>query len=280
MIHLIILQSFTFVDDIVLWKSDSGLMKLERNISLVLQDILNFALNHKLTFNPIKCMEKQSLQPNGHLIVGVVEPHHLLQCLDHAEYLDRVFFHPELPVQVNKLTYLPAYLKQLALERIGYIPIDAFSVYTDGSRFDYYPCGSGIYITSQDHFLRIQRRNPDGCSVFHRELIAIDEALVFLHLFQMEKEIWILSDSGSAIQHLSNWQIGRDNVGVSVLTKLKRLSTTHQIHLQWIFSHVDLEGNETADTLTKAGICKVPEPSPLLTFLEIFSRTKHQNKTA
>ncbi|GFV55755.1 RNase H domain-containing protein [Trichonephila clavipes] len=44
-------------------------------------------------------------------------------------------------------------------------------------------------------------------------------------------------------------------------------------------SHIDLEGNEIADTLAKAGACEVPEPSAPLTFLEIFSRTKHQNRT-
>ncbi|GFT42346.1 RNase H domain-containing protein [Trichonephila clavipes] len=37
---------------------------------------------------------------------------------------------------------------------------------------------------------------------------------------------------------------------------------------------------EIADTLAMAGACEVPEPSAPLTFLEIFSRTKHQNKTA
>ncbi|GFU79133.1 RNase H domain-containing protein [Trichonephila clavipes] len=72
----------------------------------------------------------------------------------------------------------------------------------------------------------------------------------------------------------------RDNVGVSILTKLKRLSTSHQIHLQWIPSHVDLEENEIADILAKAGARELPEPSAPLTFLEIFSRTKDQNKTA
>ncbi|GFX34039.1 transposable element Tc3 transposase [Trichonephila clavipes] len=72
----------------------------------------------------------------------------------------------------------------------------------------------------------------------------------------MEKEIWILSDSRSAIQHLPYWQSVRDNVGVSILTKLKRLFTSHRIHLQWIPSHIDLEGNETADTLAKAGACE------------------------
>ncbi|GFW78464.1 uncharacterized protein TNCV_1380101 [Trichonephila clavipes] len=61
-----------------------------------------------------------------------------------------VFFHPELPVHVNKQTDLPAYLKQLALERIGDIPIDAFQVFTDGSRDDYYRSSNGIYIKSQE----------------------------------------------------------------------------------------------------------------------------------
>ncbi|GFX59622.1 RNase H domain-containing protein [Trichonephila clavipes] len=42
----------------------------------------------------------------------------------------------------------------------------------------------------------------------------------------------------------------------------------------------DLEGNEIADTLAKAGACKAPEPLAPLTFLEIFSKIKHQNKTA
>ncbi|GFU24432.1 RNase H domain-containing protein [Trichonephila clavipes] len=41
-----------------------------------------------------------------------------------------------------------------------------------------------------------------------------------------------------------------------------------------------LEGNEIADTLVKADTCEVPEPAAPFNFLEIFSRTKHQNKTA
>ncbi|GFX49350.1 reverse transcriptase domain-containing protein [Trichonephila clavipes] len=45
-----------FADDIVLWKSDSDLMKLERDINLVLEDIRNFALDHKLSFNHTKSL--------------------------------------------------------------------------------------------------------------------------------------------------------------------------------------------------------------------------------
>ncbi|GFT18126.1 uncharacterized protein TNCV_182941 [Trichonephila clavipes] len=136
------------------------------------------------------------------LTIGPVEPHYLSQCLDTANDLDRVFFHPELPVHVNKQADLPTYVKQLALERIGDIPIDAVQVYTDGSKDNNYRSGRGIYIKSQDHILRIQRRNPDGCSVFRSELIAIDEALGSLASLPDGKEIWILPDNRSAIQHL------------------------------------------------------------------------------
>ncbi|GFU36249.1 uncharacterized protein TNCV_558951 [Trichonephila clavipes] len=129
------------------------------------------------------------------LTIGAVEPHHLSQCLDLADDLDGVFFHPELPVHVNKQADLPVYLKQLTLERIGDIPIDAVQVYADSSRNDYYRSGSGVYIKSQDHILRIQRKNPDGCSVFRRELIAIDEALGSVASLPNGKLIWILSDS-------------------------------------------------------------------------------------
>ncbi|GFX38200.1 uncharacterized protein TNCV_3837991 [Trichonephila clavipes] len=80
------------------------------------------------------------------LTVGAVEPHYRSQCLDTGDDFDRVFFYPELTVHMNKQTNLPAYLKQLALERIGDIPIDAVQVYTEGSRDDYYRSGSGIYI--------------------------------------------------------------------------------------------------------------------------------------
>ncbi|GFW19711.1 RNase H domain-containing protein [Trichonephila clavipes] len=92
---------------------------------------------------------------------------------------------------------------------------------TDGSREDYYRFGSGFCFKSQDHSLRIQSRNQDGCSVFRSELIVINEALGSFASLPNGKKIWILSDSRSAMQQLSNWQSVRDNFGVSVLSKLK-----------------------------------------------------------
>ncbi|GFV87827.1 putative RNA-directed DNA polymerase from transposon BS [Trichonephila clavipes] len=43
-----------FTDVIALWKFDSDLTKLEREINLVLEDIRNFIIDHKLTFNHTK----------------------------------------------------------------------------------------------------------------------------------------------------------------------------------------------------------------------------------
>ncbi|GFV80451.1 DUF4817 domain-containing protein [Trichonephila clavipes] len=150
------------------------------------------------------------------LTIGAVEPHHLSQCLDLAD--------------------------------------DLQGDYTDDRRDDYYRSCNGIYIKSDKHILRIQRRNQARCSVFRSELIAIDEALGSLASLPNGKEIWILSDSESAIQQLSNWQSVRDNVGVSILTKLKRLSTSHQIHMQWIPTLIDLAGNEITDTLVNCQV--------------------------
>ncbi|GFX91463.1 integrase catalytic domain-containing protein [Trichonephila clavipes] len=93
------------------------------------------------------------------------------------------------------------------------------------------------------------------------------------------------------LQQRNKWQFQKNNVAVGCLVLLKendlppangqwQESWRLFMELTWIPSHIDLEGNEIADTLAKAGARKLPEPSAPLTFLEIFSRTKHQNKTA
>ncbi|GFT30667.1 RNase H domain-containing protein [Trichonephila clavipes] len=56
--------------------------------------------------------------------------------------------------------------------------------------------------------------------------------------------IWILSDICNAIQHLSNWHKVGDNTGVAILDKLKRTSSSQEIHLQWVPSPVNIPGND------------------------------------
>ncbi|GFX71440.1 gag-pol [Trichonephila clavipes] len=72
--------------------------------------------------------------------------------------------------------------------------------------------------------------------------------------FKIENSsIWILSDSRSAIQHLSNWHKMGDNTGVAILEKLKRLLSFREIHQQWVPLYINIAGNEIADALAKDG---------------------------
>ncbi|GFW40748.1 RNase H domain-containing protein [Trichonephila clavipes] len=90
------------------------------------------------------------------------------------------------------------------ITRRSNIPDDAFLIYTDGSRNEHFRSGSGICIKSQNYSNHAKLRNSDGCSVFRSELNAVDTGLQEALSFPGTNSIWILSDSRSAIQHLSN----------------------------------------------------------------------------
>ncbi|GFY02263.1 RNase H domain-containing protein [Trichonephila clavipes] len=66
-------------------------------------------------------------------------------------------------------------------------------------------------------------------------------------------ELWILSDSRSSLQHLHNWTQVEDKTSISILHNLKLISKHHDVHFQWIPSHVDIFGNEQADRLAREG---------------------------
>ncbi|GBM78164.1 hypothetical protein AVEN_169881-1 [Araneus ventricosus] len=65
---------------------------------------------------------------------------------------------------------------------------------------------------------------------------------------------------------------------MNILNKLRSLSVSYRIHLQWIPSHVNIQGKEIADALAKAGADDASVPSASLTYLELSSRVKSRNK--
>ncbi|GBN64799.1 hypothetical protein AVEN_28167-1 [Araneus ventricosus] len=65
---------------------------------------------------------------------------------------------------------------------------------------------------------------------------------------------------------------------MNIFNKLKSLSVSYRIHLQWIPSYVNIQGNEIADALAKAGADDASVPSAPLTYLELFSRAKSRNE--
>ncbi|GFX87380.1 RNase H domain-containing protein [Trichonephila clavipes] len=113
----------------------------------------------------------------------------------------------------------PELLKQLALRVIDGIPLDAAKIYTDGSKGETNITGSGVLIELPGRVIKFQRRNADHASVFRTELIAIMWGLSFINNIRdlAFSEIWILTDSRSSIQHLSNWPSIGDSTSRSIL---------------------------------------------------------------
>ncbi|GBO41132.1 hypothetical protein AVEN_270767-1 [Araneus ventricosus] len=218
-----------------------------------------------------------SLATELNLISREVEYHSLKNCIDPSEGILGVFFHTELQQAVNKADTVPALMKQMALQLINEIPGVDIQIYTDGSRNEENQSGSGIYIKTPREVRKIKLRNPDNCLVFRSELLAIEAGLEAIMNENNYGEVWILSDSRSSIQHLKDWNNVGDRTCISILKLLRHIGVDHEVHLQWILSHVDIYGNEVADDLAKQGtvepLCSVPS----LTFDEIYSIRKSKD---
>ncbi|GFW65507.1 uncharacterized protein TNCV_1776511 [Trichonephila clavipes] len=158
------------------------------------------------------------------------------------------------------------------------IPLDAAKIYTDGSKGQTNTTGSGVLIELPGHVIKFQRRNADHASVFRTELIAIMCGLSFINNIRdlAFSEIWILTDSQSSIQHLSNWPSIGDSTSRSILHLVQQLSDRHLIHLQWVPSHVGFLGNEVADDLAKASTSNPVDSEDRIVLIstEIYSRAK------
>ncbi|GFX15328.1 pancreatic lipase-related protein 2 [Trichonephila clavipes] len=144
-----------------------------------------------------------------------------------------------------------------------------------GSRSDTGRAESGIFSIIPENDVKISIRNPDHCSVFRSELIAISGALD--HALNSYKDsIWTLTDSRSSVQYLKNWPKIMDSIGLDILSKLVRLGQRKQVCLQWIPSHVVVPGSEAADELVGRG-CDLPNPSStVLTHSKIPSFQRNQ----
>ncbi|GFT52809.1 RNase H domain-containing protein [Trichonephila clavipes] len=151
-------------------------------------------------------------------------------------------------------------------------------MYTDDSKLGSDSSGSGLYIGFRDQKIKIQRKNPDSCSVLRSELVEILVGLNSIEPLPKLYDIWIFSDSRSSFPHLANWHNVKYRTGAGILKKLKRLSLSHQIHFQLIPSHVIIAGNEIADSLARTGFGETTTPAAPLTYLELFSKYKAKNK--
>ncbi|UYV81606.1 hypothetical protein LAZ67_20001679 [Cordylochernes scorpioides] len=164
-------------------------------------------------------------KPHGNRHVYVPKP---LETCSHV-YLRRDLILPPLappydgPYEV--LFRKPKIYKLKIKKRSTWVSIDrlkpAFT--SEGPINELGHTGSGCLIKTTNGIEKINRRNPDFCSVFRSELIAIDEAVKFIRNTNYQ-DIWILTDSRSAIQHLSHTgelidKVSRNIIAADVLAK-------------------------------------------------------------
>ncbi|GFY06235.1 uncharacterized protein TNCV_2680291 [Trichonephila clavipes] len=159
------------------------------------------------------------------------------------------FFKTELSSDTNKGTQHPAYLRQLALETIYKIPCEELQTYTDAIVGVGAVSGSEIFI-KKGNSVKICKRNPDYCTIFRAELLAIAETLKMCFTESVNTDVWVLSDSQSSIQHLSQWWSGYHH------------------------THMNVSGNEIADGLAREGSHKDSTNGSCLTSSEITTRVK------
>ncbi|UYV60306.1 hypothetical protein LAZ67_1000788 [Cordylochernes scorpioides] len=105
------------------------------------------------------------------------------------------------------------------------------------------------------------------------KLLAIEKGLT--ECKNSNKNIRILSDSISVIQHIKDIDSAKDKTTTKIIKILKKISQENQITFQWIPSHVNIDGNEMADQLAKEG-CKGQPENSQLTYSKISSIHKQK----
>ena len=131
-----------------------------------------------------------------------------------------------------------------------YLTPSQVNVYTDGSKYNG-KVGSGVYILYNNKPIYSESfRLPNKASVFQAEILAINQAALFLHDLHNLKYIKFFVDSQAALLALNNKTISSRLVGDTV-HNLNLIQG--DVRLVWIKAHVGHAGNEMADALAKQG---------------------------
>ncbi|GFX89927.1 RNA-directed DNA polymerase from mobile element jockey [Trichonephila clavipes] len=134
--------------------------------------IINWTSNQRLKRDiPLNYMRKHGF------IDFNVDTSTPFSCISPIDSFNHVEFREELLTSPPKHSSHPELLRQLALEVINDVPDQVLIVYTEDSRSDTDRAWSDIFSNTPGNDVKISIRNPDHCSVFRSELIAISGAL-------------------------------------------------------------------------------------------------------
>ncbi|UYV64855.1 SYVN1 [Cordylochernes scorpioides] len=143
---------------------------------------------------------------------------------------------------------------------LGLQIIEDITIYTDVSQLETGLSGSGIAIYKDKILEKISLFHPKHLSVYKSELSAIDTALKDIN---SPSKIIIYSDSRAAIYTLQSCSSSQE----PLLKSIAKSPTV--VTVQWLPAHIEILGNELADSLAKAGALSHPEARESTTLLRL-----------
>lgn len=139
-------------------------------------------------------------------------------------------------------------LKQLTLGLIHGKYAGRQIIYTDAS-WQQEECGIGIYHAESNTRLSLKLKNT--VCIMSAELEAIHMALQFIKNSSISAAV-IMTDSKSGLTLVKTAK--QNNVRDEVIDSILQMARETETTLQWIPGHVNIKGNELADTLAKAAL--------------------------
>ena len=141
---------------------------------------------------------------------------------------------------------------------LGNIPEEDVTIFTDGSvgeNNNNGGAGAIIYWPSSAEPEVVTKACGKKCSSYRAEMAAIHAALKSLQAKEPQcdnSNIWLFTDSESALQRLKSGPgLQIDPTADAIWSQLSTISEKHNITMQWIPGHRNIDGNEAADKAAK-----------------------------
>ena len=146
--------------------------------------------------------------------------------------------------------------KAAALETINTLYTDHIQMYTDGSKYTE-STTAGLWIPDFQHRECWKLKHGQIRTIMGAELFALDKGMTWILLHQeilITNKIVLLTDSRAGIEAIRNPKPKhQSHIIDAIKQKAQHLYDSNMdITIQWIPSHVGLEGNEAVDIIAKS----------------------------
>lgn len=231
--------------------------------------------NSKLTRNKISCYAMTALQLSRELNINEMEFQSPIQPDFSAEHVISPM--SDLTETIKKKETCKDKAKELTLKHVQHLWSEHVQIFTDGSKHEVNGTSAAFVIPEINYTERYKLHKE--LTIFSAELIAIQKALKWIEANDVKKSV-ILTDSLSAIQTIKT---GITKTRQNVMEDIKKsinniISNNSTVDIDWVPSHIDLQGNELADQAANEAHFIGELDSNLPTPYEIYATIKAKTK--